>query len=232
MKYPFSLIKKSFHNQEPWINVFLFKYITIPLTYIIVNFTKITPNIISVISLLFGLYSAYSYFVGNAIVAAFSYLISYVFDAIDGKVARITNSGKPYGAWFDMAIDRINLILISTAIAYNYYVTHNDSKLLLLNSIFLGLFFLGSESRYFISLYELKHKNTSNTKTNTNSKYKKWCIKKGVIGEPISLVEILLFYLIIAPVLKIEFYSILIVSVFLIVRILKQQLFWIHVSKH
>ena len=53
MKYSYNLIKNSLHSQEPWINVFLLKYITFPLVYLMVNYTKITPNIISLLSIIF-----------------------------------------------------------------------------------------------------------------------------------------------------------------------------------
>ena len=225
MKYSFSSIQSSLHSQEPWINVIIFKYITIPLVYFIVNYTKITPNTISIISLIFGMSSAYFYFTNEVFCGGLFYLISYIFDAIDGKVARIKGSGKPYGEWLDMAIDRLNLTFISTAIACNYFVDFEDVSILFLNSFFLGLFFIGSESRYFINLYKLKNSITENSLT-SKSKYQKWCRKKGLINEPISLVELLLFYLIIAPQFEVEFYSCIIIILFFILRILKQQLFW------
>ena len=225
MKYSYNTIQKSLHSQEPWINVIIFKYITIPLVYFIVNYTKITPNIISIISLIFGMSAAYFYFTNEVFYGGLFYLISYIFDAIDGKVARIKSSGKAYGEWLDMAIDRLNLVFISTAIACNYFVTFEDVSILFLNSFFLGLFFIGSESRYFINSYKLKNSITENS-SKSKSKYQKWCKKKGLINDPISLVELLLFYLIISPQLEIEFYSCIIFIIFLILRILKQQLFW------
>ena len=150
MKYNYSYIKNSFHSQEAWINVFVLKYITMPLVYLMVNYTKITPNIISLLSIIFGVYSAYNFFTGNVILGGAMYLISYIFDATDGKVARITKTGKPYGAWLDICIDRINLVLITTAIAYNFYLNTDEVLIVFLNSLFLGLTFIGSESRYNI----------------------------------------------------------------------------------
>ena len=47
MKYSYNTIQKSLHAQEPWINVFLLKYITFPLVYIMVNYTKITPILLA-----------------------------------------------------------------------------------------------------------------------------------------------------------------------------------------
>lgn len=230
MKYSYNYIKNSFHSQEPWINVFLLKHITLPLVYIMVNFTKITPNIISLFSVAFGIYSAYNYMVGNVLLGGIMYFISYIFDATDGKVARITKTGKPYGAWLDIFIDRINLVLITTAIAYNYFSNTNDVNMVLLNCLFLGFAFIGWESRYNIDYYKLKH-NINNVDTGNNSKYANWCKKKGVIKAPISLPEIFLFYLIIAPSFKLEIYSLMIIILFLFLRIVLHQKFWFNVVK-
>lgn len=228
MKYAYSEVKKSFHNQEPWLNVLLIKYITIPLTFLVVNFTKITPNIISGMSLVFGIMSAFFYFSGSLLLGAIMYIISYILDAIDGKVARLTNTGKVYGAWLDIFIDRINMMLISTAISYNFYLENQDFRLMLLNSFFLGLLFIGSESRYNIDFYKQK---VNFKEDSPRSKFKIWCKNKGLIYEPISLVEIFIFYIIVSPQLGIELYTCVITILFLILRIIKQQFFWKHVSK-
>jgi hypothetical protein len=195
-----------------------------------VNYTKITPNIISLLSIFFGIYSAYNYTVDNVFLGGLMYFISYIFDATDGKVARITQTGKPYGAWLDICIDRLNLVFITTAIAYNYYINTNDATIVFLNCLFLGLAFIGWESRYNIDYYKLKH-NIQIVHKESDSKYAKWCKNKGVIKAPISLPEIFLFYLIIAPSLKLEFYSLIVIILFLFLRIVLQQNFWFNVIK-
>tara|TARA_B100000795_G_C22803905_1_gene443602 strand:- start:2999 stop:3697 length:699 start_codon:yes stop_codon:yes gene_type:complete len=230
MKYSYNTIQKSLHAQEPWINVFLLKYITFPLVYIMVNYTKITPNIISLLSITFGVYSAYNYMLGNVLLGGLMYFISYIFDALDGKVARITKTGKPYGAWLDICIDRLNLIIITTSIAYNVYINTGDMKIVFLNCLFLGFAFTGWESRYNIDYYKLKNNIIEPVAIN-DSKYNKWCKKKGVIKAPISLPELFLFYLILAPIFQIELYSLTILTLFLVLRILVQQKFWLDVVK-
>jgi|TARA_B110000977_G_scaffold185281_1_gene249946 phosphatidylglycerophosphate synthase len=231
MKYSYNLIKNSLHSQEPWINVFLLKYITFPLVYLMVNYTKITPNIISLLSIIFGLFSAYNYMLGDVILGGVMYFVSYIFDATDGKVARIKETGKPYGAWLDICIDRFNLIIITTSIAYNVYVISGDVNIIFLNCFFLGLAFVGWESRYNIDYYKLKHM-FKDSVTKSHSKYHKWCQKKGVIKAPISLPELFLFYLIFAPIFKIEFYTLSMLIFFLVLRLIAQQKFWLDVLKN
>jgi hypothetical protein len=231
MKYKYSDIKNSFHSQEPWINVFLLKYLTVPLVYLMVNFTNITPNFISIISLIFGISSAFFYFTGDLFFGCLLYFIAYIFDATDGKVARIKGNGTAYGFWVDTFIDRFNLVIISSAISYNFFVTYNDFHFLLLNSIFLGLAFIGWESRYNIDFYKLKF--SINLKENrVMSSYEKWCLKKGLVKEPISLPELFLFYLLVVPHLnnELSIICIIVVIFLLLARLCKQQIFWFNVA--
>ena len=231
MKYKYSDIKNSFHSQEPWINVFLLKHLTIPLVYLMVKFTNITPNIISIISLILGILSAFFYFNGDLFAGGLLYFISYIFDATDGKVARIKGNGSAYGAWFDIAIDRLNLVIISSAISYTLFIAHDNLLFMVLNSLFLGMAFIGWESRYNIDIYKLKFPIKLKEGVVISS-YEKWCLKKGVIKEPISLPEMFLFYLIVIPHLNNELgvISIIVMTLFLFLRICKQQIFWFNVA--
>ncbi len=231
LKYKYSEVQKSFHNQEPWINVLLLKYITLPLVFLMVNFTRITPNIISILSFTFGMLSAYFYFKNSLILGGVSYMLSYILDATDGKVARIKNIGKIYGAWFDILVDRLNLLFISSAISYNLFILHDSIIFIILNFMFLGIAFIGWESRYNIDIYKLKNKINKIDKIKL-SNYEKWCFDRGLIKDPISLPEIFLFYFIFIPHLNftISLTCIIIIISLLIIRLIKQQLFWVHES--
>jgi phosphatidylserine synthase len=168
---------------------------------------------------------------GEPFLAGGLYFVSYIFDAIDGKVARITNRGTPYGAWFDIAIDRINLTLISLAISWRYFTVNEDVFILVLNLLFLALTFIGSESRHQIDVYKQKV-NYQDDDEKSLSSYAKWCLKNGVEKEPISLPELFLFLLIVAPQFQWEKITFIIVIFFLLARLVKQQFFWFHVTKN
>jgi hypothetical protein len=158
-------------------------------------------------------------------------LISYIFDATDGKVARIKGNGSAYGAWFDISIDRLNLVIISLAISYTLFITHDNILFMLLNSLFLGIAFIGWESRYNIDIYNLKFPINLKEKV-VLSPYEKWCLKKGVIKQPISLPEIFLFYLIFIPHLnnELSIVSIIVIVLLLFLRLCQQQIFWFNVA--
>ena len=232
MKYKYSEIKNSFHSQEPWINVLLLKHITVPLVFFMVNFTNITPNIISILSLFFGIASAIFYFTGDVLWGCCLYSIAYIFDATDGKVARIKGEGAIYGSWVDIFVDRFNLVIISTAISYNFFVIYNEAYFFLINSIFLGLAFIGWESRYNIDAYKVRFSVHPKEDAELSS-YTKWCMRKGLVKEPISLPEIFLFYLLFIPQLNSKSLTIVAISVvifLLVIRLFKQQIFWFNVT--
>jgi phosphatidylglycerophosphate synthase len=233
-KYKYKEVKKTFHNEEPWVNMFVFSQITIPAVYLMVNYTKITPNQISLLSFIFGLSSAVFYGLGYVGFGASFYLVSYIFDATDGKIARLTGMGKVYGAWLDILIDRLNLMFISTAISYSTYNLTGDANYLVLNCIFIGLAFIGFESRYNIVIFQLKNNNGKSQvpPVVNNGRYAKWRKKYGLIKEPISLPEVFIFYFVVAPVFNIVWEALIVGNLFLLVRLIKQQYFWKHVVKN
>lgn len=230
MKYKYSEIKNYFHSREPWLNVFVFSFITKPLTFLVVNYTRITPNHISLFSLIFGLCAAYFIAIGEVNFGVSLYVISYVFDAIDGKVARIKKNGKIYGGWMDILIDRLNLTLISSAISFNYYTNTEDISIFLLNMLFLGLAFIGWESRYNIDLFSIKNGLEKSKESVPSDGYAKWTYDLGLDLSPISLVEVFLFYLIVSPVLGWELEAQLFAIFMLFVRLVMQQKFWYEIS--
>lgn len=66
----------------------------------------LTPNQISLISLLLGVAAAALYGLGHAYPAAGLFLLSGLFDFIDGAVARINGRSSTFGAAIDWIIDK------------------------------------------------------------------------------------------------------------------------------
>ena len=82
--------------------------------------SKVNPNMLSVVSLLFALLSALLYILEGSyflLLAAIMVLISGFFDALDGKVARISSKASKRGDFLDHVIDRYSDAMILGAIA-------------------------------------------------------------------------------------------------------------------
>jgi len=67
---------------------------------------KITPNIISVLSLIAGIAAAFLFFYQLFIYGALMLLVSAVLDLVDGTVARKTGKETNFGAVFDWIVDK------------------------------------------------------------------------------------------------------------------------------
>jgi phosphatidylglycerophosphate synthase len=247
MKYNYSDIEKSFHSKEPWINIFIFRFLTLPLTYFLVNYTNITPNVITLSSAIFGIFAAYFYATNLILYGVISYLLSYLMDAIDGKIARIKNIKTNYGSWLDIFVDRFNFVIITISLSCSFLIEINIYFAIIAPSLLIGLFLIGFESRNNIQAdkikryikdknYKYMHAWSLTSDNNDNKDYKntshflikyiKWTSKKQLISSPISLPEILFFLFVISPLMDIFEFSVIGMIILLLLRLLKQQLYW------
>jgi len=67
---------------------------------------QITPNQISVLSLMAGIICALLFFQREFVLGSLALLASAIFDLIDGSVARKTNAHTNFGAVFDWIVDK------------------------------------------------------------------------------------------------------------------------------
>ncbi len=83
--------------------------------------THITPNIITVISVIFGVLAAISFLKGKPLTGAILIFMSGFFDLMDGVVARETDKASKFGAVFDWLADKFvdGFLLVLIGIAYS-----------------------------------------------------------------------------------------------------------------
>ncbi len=113
------------------------KYVCRPptaLLYAVIEGTRVTPNQISFVSLLFGLAGA----VTMALVAGAAGLwvsyaliqLAFIFDCMDGMVARHKGLNSPVGLKLDSLVDALKALVIVPAVGYRLY-TETDEPLIL-----------------------------------------------------------------------------------------------------
>ena len=88
--------------------------------------TGISPNVITFISLIFAVLSGVSYVMADQsvnylLVALVMLFLSALFDALDGKVARLTHCSSVRGDLLDHVIDRYSDIFILVGITFSPY---------------------------------------------------------------------------------------------------------------
>jgi phosphatidylglycerophosphate synthase len=102
-----------------------------PVAYLFVQLIKhfpITPNQITIISMMFGLLAAWQFSYGtpeDSIYGALLFVISNVLDCADGQLARIQKSGTLFGRIIDGVADYIVGIAIFIGIGFGFgYMNH------------------------------------------------------------------------------------------------------------
>ena len=97
------------HYDDP-VDIFYKKYIDV----INPHFKEagMTPNMITTLSLVFGLLTCYLYYKSYYVSAGLSYIVSYFFDVMDGYFARIYNMGSVFGSYYDSISDNAVVLIL------------------------------------------------------------------------------------------------------------------------
>ncbi|MBI5681185.1 MAG: CDP-alcohol phosphatidyltransferase family protein [Methanobacterium sp.] len=88
----------------------------------IANKISVHPNILTIIGLIMGIFSAYLFATGNLLAGGIFILLSGFFDIIDGAVARNHKTQSPFGSILDSTTDRLTDAFILIGIAYGGFV--------------------------------------------------------------------------------------------------------------
>ena len=108
-----------------------------------------TPNILTTISLLFGLSSAHQLYKKQYHLSAILFLIAYFFDCMDGHFARKYNMVTNFGDYYDHFCDITKIILIFSVMYYLSFTKFvKIIPLLLILSVLLGLHMSCQEDYY------------------------------------------------------------------------------------
>ena len=66
------------------------------------------PNVLTLIGVLINAGAAYALGTGHLLAAGFIMIVANIFDFIDGKVAHLTHTESPFGAFWDSTLDRFS----------------------------------------------------------------------------------------------------------------------------
>ncbi|GAA0939077.1 MULTISPECIES: CDP-alcohol phosphatidyltransferase family protein [Streptomyces violaceusniger group] len=116
-------------KRDAWWTVMLVDPVATPLVRWIARYTRATPNQLTWGAFLVGLGSAACFAQGDwrwLLLGAVLYHVSFIFDCMDGKLARLTGTGSVFGAWLDFVFDRIRVLVCSVALMGGQYVRTDD----------------------------------------------------------------------------------------------------------
>ena len=78
------------------------------------------PNLLTTLALFFGFYALVAATRGHFDQSAISIFIAMVFDGLDGRVARMTNTASAFGAEYDSLSDLVTFGIAPSVLAYNW----------------------------------------------------------------------------------------------------------------
>jgi phosphatidylglycerophosphate synthase len=105
--------RRTLKVKDAWWTVLLVDPVAAPLVALIANYTPITPNVITFAALLLGLGSAGVFWLHTwpwLVAGAVLYHLSFTFDCLDGKLARLKGNGSAIGGLLDYIFDRIRVL--------------------------------------------------------------------------------------------------------------------------
>ncbi len=104
--------------RDAWWTVWVVDPIAAPLLRACASVRAVTPNRITVASVLVASLSAVEWVRSEAVAAALLFQLSFLFDCMDGKLAHLRRSSSPYGAWLDAASDAIRMTVCYAGFAW------------------------------------------------------------------------------------------------------------------
>lgn len=142
-------------KDDEWWSSFVTSPLAIAANYFVVDFKWLTPNIITLISFLAAIGSVGFILAGgtqNFIIAAVLIQLSYVFDCMDGQMARYRKTTSLSGAFYDKLTDQIQVTLWFGAVGYAAYrQSHNVLPVFL---AFMGVAFYSLRSYIkYVTIY-------------------------------------------------------------------------------
>lgn len=142
MRYSYKSVRKSAKKIDAWWTTIIVDQIAIPLTYLIANFTRLSANQITLISKLLGFSSFYFFYQGtpkDLLIGALMFELSFILDCVDGKLARVTKTTSPTGAYLDYVSDRLVNLTCTVGLMLGIYFKSKNPEILILGSVFLVL---------------------------------------------------------------------------------------------
>ena len=136
------------NKDDEWWSSFVTSPIAIALNMVVVDWPFLTPNRITVLSMLAAIVASLLIVKGGfySFLWAVIFLhLSHIFDCMDGQMAKYRGISSAFGSYFDKVTDQLKVFLFFGAASYAAYKQTGD-----VTPVFLGFI---SVSFYFIRVY-------------------------------------------------------------------------------
>lgn len=139
--------------------VSIYRHFSIRITSLLIQHTNIEPNLVTVFTVILAFVAAIFFFKGDyvsLIIGALFLNLSYIFDCVDGELARYKKLNSQFGAWLDGVCDRISEYMVITGLTFGFYFKTMNPTVLILGffTIFnlMMIAFIRSQNRVFFDI--------------------------------------------------------------------------------
>ncbi|WP_245764930.1 CDP-alcohol phosphatidyltransferase family protein [Nonomuraea jiangxiensis] len=119
--YSLDDVHETRKRRDSWWTVYFVDPAACRVALAVANRTSLTPNGLTVFSLVLGLVSAGCFAMNQLVAGACFFYLSFMIDCVDGKIARLKGTGTPFGLWLDYVGDRIRVVMCAGGLAYGQY---------------------------------------------------------------------------------------------------------------
>jgi phosphatidylglycerophosphate synthase len=133
-RYLWSTLKKPIEN-DGVVAYYLGRPLSRIVSKILIN-TSITPNQVTIFSFFAALAGAYLVATPSTVIAgATLYWVSFVFDCVDGELARLKYQGSRTGQWLDTIIDDLSTVVFTVGLSFLAGRTFGNNNLVILGIV-------------------------------------------------------------------------------------------------
>jgi phosphatidylglycerophosphate synthase len=114
----------TYKAKDSWWTVFLVDPYASRLVRLVAGYRWVTPNRLTILGTALGLGAAACFAVADRwwlLAGAALFHLSFVVDCMDGKLARLQDSGSVFGAWLDYVFDRLRVLACAVALMDGLY---------------------------------------------------------------------------------------------------------------
>jgi len=107
--------------------------------------TNLTPNLITLISLFFGVLAGFFFLLGNyyyTVLGVIFMQLVQVFDTVDGAVARFKKISTPFGGFFDFSVNMITAYIAIFTISLGMFLKTSNPTVLIISIFAVGNFLM------------------------------------------------------------------------------------------
>jgi phosphatidylglycerophosphate synthase len=134
--------ERTYKSRDAWWTVLLVDPVASRLVRLVAPYRWITPNMLSFIAFVFGIAAAACFALQDRwwlVAGAVLFHLSFVVDCMDGKIARLNDTGSMFGAWFDFMFDRVRVIVCTAALMGGQYARTGSTAYLWLATAVISL---------------------------------------------------------------------------------------------